>query len=204
MAKHMKFIIASLVAFALVLTSCSNGDPVSELAQGAASATPTDGDPVGTPPPPVYPEPSPQDVIAASDQNRNSKASPLGRLCWVTKEAGDLVADLLATVLGDESSDSPARSEETVRSTKSRTASFRQELGSDEGLPSAVRPFWNRMLAAIQQAQGIAAGLEDRADKGKRRQAVDGLAQAFDVEDFPGARDFAEEAKRQPSVCPDI
>lgn len=145
--------------------------------------------------------------MALSQRNRNDRSTALGRLCWVSREAGKVVADLLSAVLVSDEyprEPDPERDAAIVQRVKSAVASLRDALGSDEGLPSTARAFWGGVVAATAQADEVMRPVSSNASHAARERAFERLSRAFDFEEFPGATDFVAEARAQPDVCPDI
>jgi hypothetical protein len=124
--------------------------------------------------------------------------------CWVEREVALATGELLATTIDDAAASDEDRGAKAVDRVKNLVNSLPDEVGSDAGLPEAVRPFRARLDAAAKEAQAAVSDVPTRTSKAKRREAFDAVTRILDFEHFPAVKDFAAAAKDDPTSCPDI
>lgn len=200
-----------VAAIGVLLTSCGGGHEQSRL-NANKPAPPTGGGPAVSAPgtSTARPGPAPTELATLpSRENTANRATPLGRLCWVEHEVGRAAADLFSTVLlpgfaskygGTEPS--PSVVSAVIRQVKTRMAATPAALGSAAGLPPSLVPFHDRLARGLVEAGAVIAGLPDDAPLPRRREAVDALTGAINMEVFPGAQEFADAARADPRSCP--
>lgn len=209
--------IAAILCVAL--TACGSADRTESVSSGGRPSTggvekgtsPPTGPPSGrsTPPSTGTPggapaSPSPEESLLKG--NRNSKATALGRTCWVEREVALALGELFSTVLVIEGGPTPNEDHAAavVGRVKALLNSLNTELGSDAGLPISARAFRGRLVAALEEARVVGSELPDRASMARRRDAFDTLSRILNFEAFPGVKEFAAAAREDPTSCPDI
>lgn len=202
----MKRITSLYLLLALGLTAACGTGNEDRLSPGAtpASTGPGGSTPPSTAPVTIPEPPRPEDAFVRG--NRNSKATALGRLCWIEREVALVTGELLATTFVREGGPAPdeERGAEAMERVKTLVNSLSKEAGSDAGLPEAVRPFRARLEAAAKEAKAALSDVPTRASRAQRQQAFQALTRILDFEHFPAVKEFAAAAEADPDSCPDI
>lgn len=140
--------------------------------------------------------------------NRSSKATALGRLCWIEREValarGALVGATL-TVEGGAGLD-PERAIGALGRMRALLAALPGEIGSPDGLPEQVQEFREHLVRGAAAAQDlvVAPGFVAASPLPTPDEFLRAVNRVLDFESFPGVHEFAAAAKADEASCPDI
>lgn len=137
--------------------------------------------------------------------NYNDRSKPLGQLCWVLQETGQLGAYVIGSTFEPEPGESefPSREESAklLKGIRESLKSLPKALPSSGELPRDLRPFMERLRSDIIKASDYVGGKSDDQERKARSDIGVYLVKSFRPSEYPAYDKWLAAAKANPQTC---